>query len=109
MNKCKICGRAVRLGAEKIRVNRMPGVMHYIAHADYSPMHDGKWLCSMMKPYPKDEAGKPYFQMVQRWNVENKICRHNCLAPGDNIECKTPDECNLRGQCMHYLSTPEEP
>lgn len=72
MNNCK-CGRAVRLGASRFRVNRKQGVYHYIAHQDGTPICGGdvKWSTAMLKPYPTRDEDKPRFQMVQRWNAEN--------------------------------------
>lgn len=71
MNNCKICGKQVRLGGHKIKVNRKHGIIHYIAHTDGSPMHHDEWSCIMMKPYPKAESDKPRAQMVARWDAMN--------------------------------------
>jgi hypothetical protein len=71
MNNCKQCGKPVRLRAMKISVSRIPGVMHYVDHMDGSRMHSEEWECSMLKPYPKTDADKPYMKMIQRWDEEN--------------------------------------
>ncbi len=64
------CGKPVRLGAVRTRVNRRQGVFHYIAHADMSAdcEHLKGWSCAMMKPYPKSVTDRPYAQMMARWD-----------------------------------------
>ena len=71
MNNCSTCGKPVRLGANKITVNRKRGVFHYVAHMDGSPMHESGWDSICLKPYPKIEADKPYAQLIERWNTHN--------------------------------------
>ena len=68
LKNCPACGKPVRLGATKIRVNRKPGVAHYIAHTDGSPMHANGWDCAAMKPYPVRAEDKPWAQLCARWN-----------------------------------------
>lgn len=68
LKNCPACGKPVRLGATKIRVDRKPGVAHYIAHMDGSPMHDKGWDCAALKPYPAREEDKPWAQLCARWN-----------------------------------------
>jgi len=68
LKNCPSCGKPVRLGATKIRVDRKPGVAHYIAHMDGSPMHDKGWDCAALKPYPAREEDKPWAQLCARWN-----------------------------------------
>jgi hypothetical protein len=67
---CK-CGKPVRLGANRLTVNRKRGVAHYIAHTDGSPACGGDWTCIALKPYPKVEAEKAYSKLVARWNESN--------------------------------------
>jgi hypothetical protein len=71
---CK-CGKPVRLGALKIKVNRKSGVLHYIAHRDGSVdcehLTSGNWDSTMLKPYPRAEEDRPYFQMMQRWGLSD--------------------------------------
>jgi hypothetical protein len=55
---CKSCGGKMRLTAIRMSVNRKRGVAHAIAHV-------------MLKPYPKLDADKPWFQMIERWNAAN--------------------------------------
>ena len=71
MRDCPKCGKPVRLGANRISVNRKRGVYHYIAHADGSTFcyEPGEWSTVMLKPYPKREADRPRFQMCQRWEA----------------------------------------
>lgn len=74
------CGKAVRLGAFKMRVDRKHGISHYIVHQDGSRFtrdcqRNGEvgagrdWICSTMKPYPKKDADKPWHQMMADWNA----------------------------------------
>lgn len=66
---CPECGGAVRLGGGRIRVNRKHGVSHYLAHEATTACASTRYLtCVMMKPYPKRDEDKPWFQMIQRWN-----------------------------------------
>ncbi len=71
MKDCPVCHQPMRLGAQRIRVNRKQGVYHYIAHTGLgtSPCVPGEWSTVMLKPYPKNEADKPRFQMQQRWDA----------------------------------------
>jgi hypothetical protein len=71
MRDCPLCGNPVRLGAQKIRVNRKQGVYHYIAHlgSGRPPCVPGEWSTVMLKPYPVREEDKPRFQMVERWEA----------------------------------------
>ena len=68
LRDCK-CGKPVRLGARKIRVNRKQGVYHYIAHMDGETAINGQWCCAMFKPYPKDTNDREYKRMMDRWNA----------------------------------------
>lgn len=69
MKDCE-CGKPVRLRAQKITVNRHRGVTHWIEHMDGSQVcRSGEWSCAMMKPYPKNEADKPWHQMRARWEA----------------------------------------
>lgn len=71
MRDCPVCGKPVRLGAQRIRANRKQGVYHYIVHKGTGnlPCVPGDWSTVMLKPYPKREEDKPRFQMVQRWEA----------------------------------------
>lgn len=71
LNNCKTCGKPVRLGANKIRVDRKPGVAHYVAHTDGSPMHEDGWACAAVKPYPAREEDKEWRKLCDRWNEAN--------------------------------------
>lgn len=68
LKDCPVCGKRVRLGAMKIRFNRKPGITHYIAHMDGSPMHDDGWKCVAMKPYAAREEDRPWAQLCTKWN-----------------------------------------
>lgn len=70
MKNCS-CGHPVRMGGERVRVNRKNGVMHRIVHmADSTPpCVPGDWTCIMFKPYPKNEADKAWYQMRERWDA----------------------------------------
>lgn len=67
MRPCK-CGKSVRLGAYKIRVNRKNGVAHYIAHFSDGVALPG-WSCMAFKPYPKDETQAEYRKLLDRWEA----------------------------------------
>ena len=67
MRPCK-CGKPVRLGAYKIRVNRKNGVVHYIAHIGDGAVLQG-WNCVALKPYPKDKAHAEYQKLLDRWEA----------------------------------------
>jgi hypothetical protein len=69
LRDCK-CGRPVRLGGHKVRFNGRQGVFHYIAHTNGESPVGKEWSCVAFKPYPKDDADKPYRQMVNRWEAE---------------------------------------
>jgi hypothetical protein len=72
MKDCK-CGKPVRLGAEKISVDRKRGVQHYIAHADGSRNCDflasGAWICAAFKPYPANPFDREYAKLLRRWDA----------------------------------------
>ena len=74
MRDCQ-CGKPVRLGAIRVKVNRNSGVLNYVAHADMSPdceyLKDGKWDCVALKPYAKRKEDKPYAQLIKRWDAAN--------------------------------------
>jgi len=70
MIDCK-CGKPVRLGANRMTINRRQGVYHYIVHRDESPACNGPWDCVAIKPYPKVEADKPYAKLIARWEQAN--------------------------------------
>jgi hypothetical protein len=70
LKDCPKCGKRVRLGAYHITINQQRGVGHYIAHMDGSPMHDPGWDCITLKPYPKNEADKPWRKMIDRWDSQ---------------------------------------
>lgn len=93
MNNCQ-CGRAVRLGAYRLSINRKRGVAHYIAHMDATPLCGGPRECAMLKPYPKREEDKPRFAMVVRWNHENSATGGNqpseAIASGVNRGSEAP-------------------
>jgi hypothetical protein len=75
MRPCR-CGKPVRLGAFKIRVDRKPGVAHYIEHLDGSrcdQIDRREWSSAMLKPYPKNDADKPWHQMVARWDAGHEV------------------------------------
>ncbi len=67
MRPCK-CGKPVRLGAYKVRINRKHGVAHYIAHAGESAGLTG-WECIAFKPYPKDKGQSEYQKLLNRWEA----------------------------------------
>lgn len=68
MSPCS-CGKAVRLGGTRVRVNRKNGVYHHIVHLDDSPVCvPGQWTSLMFKPYPKLDHDKPWHKMLARWN-----------------------------------------
>jgi hypothetical protein len=68
MTNCT-CGKPVRMGAYRITVNRKRGVCHYIEHAGEGtkPCIGGDWGCAMLKPYPKNDADKPWKKLLARW------------------------------------------
>ncbi len=61
MRACK-CGKVVQLRALRITLNRHRGVSHWIEHAD-----EGNYTSTAMKPYPKQDADKPWKQLIARW------------------------------------------
>lgn len=62
------CGKGVRLRAYKIRVNRKPGVAHYLEHVDGTkPCVAGTWDCASFKPYPKNDADTEWSKMTARF------------------------------------------
>lgn len=69
------CGKPVGLRAIQVTLNRKRGVMHYIEHADGTPLHtrdsEVEWSCMMFKPYPKAGADRPYVQMIARWDAQS--------------------------------------
>lgn len=67
---CAKCGGEVRLGAQRISVERRRGVAHYIVHLGKGCGSDDGYACAMVKPYPKRDEEKPWFQMIERWNAE---------------------------------------
>jgi len=80
----------MRMGGERINVNRRGGVYNYLAHMGTTDCDAAKGLSTvMMKPYPKSDTERPSRQMVERWNDENPIE----AAPGIG-ECP---------QCHKYL------
>ena len=69
---CPKCHGQMRLRGARMSVNRKRAVAHWIEHkrgeiggcdgaAGYS--------CAMVKPYPKADSDKPWFQMIERWNA----------------------------------------
>lgn len=69
MKDCAECGKPVALRAVKIRVNRHQGIVHYIEHADGTPMHGGDWRCCQMKPYPKRDDEKAWHHLITKWDA----------------------------------------
>lgn len=68
MNRTCSCGRDVRLGGTRVRVNRKNGVFHQIVHMDGSPVCvPGEWTTLMFKPYPKLDSEKGWHKMISRW------------------------------------------
>ena len=74
MHTCH-CGKEVRLGAQRITVERRSGVYHYIVHRDETDACDGPWTCIAVKPYPKDETQREYAKMIRRWNEHQSTKR----------------------------------
>ena len=74
LKPCSLCGKDVRLGAFHITANRRRGVAHYIAHKgdDDGCKAPQVYTSSMLKPYPKTDAEKPWFHMCQRWNADQE-------------------------------------
>jgi hypothetical protein len=72
MNDC-VCGKPVVLRVARISVNRRRGVAHWIEHADGTPMHGLGWECAALKPYPKNEADKPYRKLLDRWAQHTRM------------------------------------
>ncbi len=69
MTNCT-CGKAVRLRAIAISVNRRRGVSNWIEHMDGSAVcPSGDWTSAMLKPYPKIESERPSRQMIARWDA----------------------------------------
>ncbi len=67
MKNCT-CGKAVRLRAVAISVNRRRGVSHWIEHMDGSKVClAGDWGCAALKPYAKVESERPSRQLIARW------------------------------------------
>ncbi len=67
MSPCT-CGKEVRLGAFRLRVNRRQGVGHYIEHMDGTKVcPEGEWTSAALKPYPKDETQREYAKLKSRW------------------------------------------
>lgn len=81
LKDCPVCGKPVRLGGMKIRINRRQGVEHYIAHVDGSPMHEKGWNCVAMKPYPARIEDKPWEQLCARWNDTQRPLSLKVSAP----------------------------
>jgi hypothetical protein len=80
LNNC-ICGKQVRLRATKIRFNRKHGVSNYIEHDDGTNCERTKpYICSMMKPYPKNAADYPCEKMIEKWNAENPDTKEAILT-----------------------------
>jgi len=72
MINCR-CGKAVRLGATKIRVNRRPGIFHYIEHMDGTQACNGPWDSIAVKPYPQADESKAWFALRMRWESYNRV------------------------------------
>jgi hypothetical protein len=74
INPCRACGATMRVGGNRISVNRKQGVMHYIDHMLVASCgSDKSFSCSMMKPYPTVDKEKPLFRMIEKWNLENPV------------------------------------
>jgi hypothetical protein len=71
LHPCPACGKSVRLGAYHLSANRKRGVGHYIAHmgGDDGCRQAVGYTSAMLKPYPKKDEDKPWFQMCERWNA----------------------------------------
>ncbi len=81
MTDCPDCGGRVRLGANKIWVNRKHGVYNYIAHMDGTPMHTpDTWSCVAMKPCDKKIEDRPYSKLIERWE------QHARAASPDEVD-----------------------
>jgi hypothetical protein len=72
MNPCIACGQPACLRGNRISFGRKRGVAHYIDHVKLSECRaTAGWTVAILKPYPKREEDKPYWQMIQRWNAAN--------------------------------------
>ena len=78
INPCKLCGHEMRLGAHRIRSNGKRGVAHYLAHlaGPGDCQAPNEFTSVMLKPYPKRDEDKAWFQMIQRWNELNPVQAH---------------------------------
>lgn len=75
LNPCR-CGRAVRLRAMKVTIDRRRGVGHWIEHVDGTdvgtpscttaskPFH-----CVELKPYPKATKDQASSKLIERWQL----------------------------------------
>lgn len=95
MINCK-CGRPVRLGAERVSMDRRRGVYHYIAHTDNGTRACGdSWDCVMFKPYP-EQSEKPWVKMLARWEAENATSQVRVSEEAMTCSCSHGDEVPLR-------------
>lgn len=76
MENCPTCGKSVILRAYRVKVNRKNGVGHYIQHVDGTDACGGPWESVALKPYPKEDADKPWLQLIARWETHCHNARH---------------------------------
>jgi recombinational DNA repair protein (RecF pathway) len=71
---CAVCGGAMRLGTQRISVNRKRGVIHCIEHMLPKGCRANEGLCVvMLKPYPKRDEDKDSFKLIQQWNAAQEM------------------------------------